>query len=118
MDDTNHYINIAIEAMQHTLSLHPRPFQQDIISHMIRMNNKPSSIHPIQPCLLVQGTSGGKSSVYQMIGVIKAGITLIIESMLSLSSDQMSKISKITDTTDSVSSIQLDSIKNEDPKSR
>ena len=100
--------------MQHILSLHLHPFQQDIIAHIIRMNNKPSSLHPIQPCLLVQGTSSGKSSVYQMIGVIKAGITLIIESMLSLSSDQMSNISKITNTTNGVSSIQLDSIKKPD----
>jgi hypothetical protein len=118
MDNTNHYINIAIEAMQHTLSLHPRPFQQATISHVIRMNNNPSSLHPIQPCLLVQGTSGGKSSVYQMIGVIKAGITLIIESMLSLSSDQMSKISNICNTTDGVSSIQLDAIKKPEQQAR
>ena len=47
-----------------------------------------------------------------MIGVIKAGVTLIIESMLSSSSDQMSEIIKIDNSTDGVSSIhQLDSIK-------
>jgi superfamily II DNA helicase RecQ len=114
MNDIHIYNNITIEAMQHTLGLYPRPFQQDTISHIIRMKDTPSSNHPIQPCLLVQGTSGGKSSVYQMIGIIKGGVTLIIESMLSLSSDQMSKISKISNTTDGVSSIQLDSIKKQD----
>ena len=105
MNDTNHFINITIEAMQHTLSVYPHPFQQAIISHIIRMNNKPSSNHPIQPCLLVQRTSGGKPGVYQMIGVIKSSVTLIIESMFSLSSNQMSNISKIINTTDGITSI-------------
>ena len=111
MDDTNEFIHITIEVMEQALSLYPCPFQLAIISHIIQMNNKPCSNHHIEPCLLVQGTSGGKSSVYQMIGVIKAGVTLIIESMLSLSSDQMSKISKIKLTTDGITSIQIDSIK-------
>ena len=111
MHNIDHYKDITVEAMQHTLGLNPRPFQLATISHIIQMNNLQSSTNPIQPSLLVQGTSGGKSSVYQMIGVIKAGVTLIIESMLSLSSDQMSKIAKIADTTEGVSSIQLDSIK-------
>jgi superfamily II DNA helicase RecQ len=89
MNDIDHYNGITIDAMRHTLGLYPRPFQLSTISHIIKMRNCPSSIHPIKPSLLVQGTSGGKSSVYQMIGVIKGGITLIIESMLSLSSDQI-----------------------------
>ena len=111
MNDIEHYNGITIDAMQHTLGLYPHPFQLTAISHIIKMNNRPSSNHHIQPSLLVQGTSGGKSSVYQMTGVIKGGVTLIIESMLSLSSDQMSKIKRIANTTDGVSSIQLDSIK-------
>ena len=114
MDDTNEFIHITIEVMEQALSLYPCPFQLAIISHIIQMNNKPCFNHHIEPCLLVQGTRGGKSSVYQMIEVLTAGVTLIIESMLSLSSDQMSKISKIKQTTDGITSIQLDSIKKAD----
>ena len=84
MNKIDPFVNITIEAMQHMISLHLCPFQNDIISHIIRMINKPSPTHPIQLCLLIQGTSNGKSSVYQMIGVIKVGVTLIIESILSL----------------------------------
>ena len=93
MNGIVHYNNITIEAMQHMLGLNPYPFQLATISHIIQMHITSSSIHPIQPCLLVQWTSGGKSSVYQMVGVIKGSFTLIIESMLSLSCDQMSKVS-------------------------
>ena len=46
-----------------------------------------------------------------MIGVAKAGVPLSIENMLSLSSNQMSKIAKIAGTSEGVPSIQLDSEK-------
>ena len=46
-----------------------------------------------------------------MIGVIKGGVALIIESIIPLSSHQMSEINRIAKTTDGMSSIQLDSIK-------
>ena len=75
------------------------------------MNNRPLSSHHIQPSLLVQGNSGGNSSVYQMIGMIKCGVSLTIENMISLLSDKMSKIKRTANTTVGVSSTQLGSIK-------
>jgi superfamily II DNA helicase RecQ len=72
------------------------------------MNN--SVEHPIHPVLLVQGTGGGKSSVYQTIAVIKKGVSLIIENTLSLSSDQLSKIKNISKQLPHIHSFQLDLI--------
>ena len=93
---TDPYLDITIDAMSTALDHNPRGFQRDVIPYIIRM--KPfNTPHPIHPVLLVQGTGGGKSSVYQTIGVIKQGVSLIIENMLSLSSDQLSKIKLISE---------------------
>jgi superfamily II DNA helicase RecQ len=67
--------------------------------------------NPTKPTLLVQGTGGGKSSVYQCIGVIKRGVSLIVQNTLSLSSDQVSKIKKISERIPCTFALQLDSIK-------
>jgi hypothetical protein len=71
------YDKVTIEAMHQALSYHPHLFQLTVISHIIRMKLD-SLNNPIQPTLLVQGTGGGKLSVYQCIGVIKQGVSLII----------------------------------------
>ena len=45
-----------------------------------------------QVTLLVQRTGSGKSSVHQTIGMIDAGVTLVIETTISLGADQVKKI--------------------------
>jgi superfamily II DNA helicase RecQ len=106
---SNPYFDITHEAMNAALGHSPRGFQSDIIPRIISMNNR--TTNTIQPTLLVQGTGSGKSSVYQTIGVIKGGVSLIIENTLSLSSDQLSKITNISTRLPHVHSFQLDSIK-------
>jgi superfamily II DNA helicase RecQ len=104
------YDDVIIDAMDKALGYTPHPFQHNIIKHIIRMKSS-SSATPTKPILLVQGTGGGKSSVYQCVGVIKRGVSLIIQNTLSLSSDQLSKIDKISQRLPRVYAIQLDSIK-------
>jgi superfamily II DNA helicase RecQ len=91
---SNPYLDITTSTMNTALGHHPRSFQRDVILYVLAMNN--SAEHPIHPVLLVQGTGGGKLSVYQTIGVVKRGVSLIIENTLSLSSDQLSKIRNIS----------------------
>jgi superfamily II DNA helicase RecQ len=104
------YDEVTIEAMEQALGYHPHSFQLNVISHIIRMKLD-SFNNPIQPTLLVQGTGGGKSSVYQCIGVIKRSVSLIIQNTLSLSSDQMSKINNVSQRVWCTFAIQLNSIK-------
>ena len=108
---TDPYLDITIDAMSTALHHHPRGFQREVIPYILRM--KPYTPNPIDPVLLVQGTGGGKSSVYQIIGVIKQGVSLIIENTLSLSSDQLSKIKLISERIPNVHCFQLDSLKTE-----
>ena len=56
------YLDITIDAMSTALHHTPRGFQCDVIPYILRM--KGSLQNPIHPVLLVQGTGGGKSSVY------------------------------------------------------
>ncbi len=63
------YDEVTIEAMHQALGYSPHPFQLRAISRIIRMKCG-SFDNPTKPTLLVQGTGGGKSSVYQCIGVI------------------------------------------------
>ncbi len=95
--------------MNTALGHHPRSFQRNVIPYVLAMNN--SVEHPIHPILLVQGDGGGKLSVYQTIGVIKRGVSLIIENTLLLSSDQLSKIKNISKQLPNAHSFQLDLIK-------
>ena len=103
MNDVEHYNRITVDAMKHALGLYQCLFQLTTISHIIKTNNRPSSSHHIQTSILVQGTSGGLSSVFQIICVTTGGVMLTIESMLSLSFYQMSKIKRKANTTDGVS---------------
>ena len=109
------YLDITIDAMSTALHHTPRGFQCDVIPYILRM--KGSLQNPIHPVLLVQGTGGGKSSVYQTIGIIKQGVSLIIENTLSLSSDQLSKIKLISQRIPNVHCFQLDSIKTDTARS-
>ena len=109
------YLDITIDAMSTALHHTPRGFQRDVIPYILRM--KRTTHNPIHPVLLVQGTGGGKSSVYQTIGVIKQGVSLIIENTLSLSSDQLSKIKQISERIPNVHCFQLDSLKTETSRS-
>jgi superfamily II DNA helicase RecQ len=109
------YLDITIDAMSTALHHIPRGFQRDVIPYILRM--KESSPYPIHPVLLVQGTGGGKSSVYQTIGIIKQGVSLIIENTLSLSSDQLSKITLISQHIPNVHCFQLDSLKSDTARS-
>jgi superfamily II DNA helicase RecQ len=108
---SNPYLDITTSAMNTALGHNPHLFQRNVIPYVLAMNN--SAECPIHPVLLVQGTGGGKSSVYQTIGVVKRGVSLIIENTLSLSSDQLSKIRNISKRLPNVHSFQLDSIKTE-----
>ena len=53
---------------------------------------------------------GGKSSVYQVVGKLKANITLVIESTLLLSADQYSYINHLSKD-ENVLCFQLDAAK-------
>ena len=118
----------------------PKPFQQQVLSHILSMVDDNAQAFPLddsapqtsnintsnittsptsnssihccnrpQPVLIVHGTGGGKSSIYQTIGFVKGGTHLIIQNTLSLSSDQMSKVDSMHDKC--VLAFQLDSIK-------
>jgi len=107
----NVYHEIVTGAMFQSLGVNPRPFQLESMSHIIRMNNRPGTELPIRPSVVIQCTGSGKTSLYQTIGIIKTGVTLVIQNTLALSSDQMSKLDKIKDNIQNVYSIQLDSLK-------
>ena len=102
---TNDYI--STRAMDRMFGHDIKQFQLETISRVLAMG---TGDVPHEPLLLVQGTGGGKSSIYQIIGAIKAGVTIIIESTLSLSSDQYSKIGTICDNSN-LHCFQLDAIK-------
>ena len=100
--------DIVKETMELIWNRSPHQFQTDISSHILKMNCEPNNC---EACLLVQGTGGGKSSVFQTIDVVDGGIVLIIETTLSLGADQASKIDTASTSFGSISSYQLDSIK-------
>ena len=54
----------------------------------------------------------------QTIGVVKGGVTLIIENILSLSSDQMSKIQQVSKKDGNIIPLHLDAIKNDAKKNK
>ena len=69
--------------------------------------------HPQVPqaCLLVAAAGSGKSSVYQSIRAVDGGISLIIETAISLGADQTAKIKSASSQSGPVEAFQLDSIK-------
>ena len=107
MSNDDSYLNLTIDAMNQIFGYPPHEFQKQVIPHILQM--KPNTCHAPTPCLIVQGTGGGKSSVYQSIGIIKGGVSFIIQNTLALSSDQLSKISQLNRP--NIKCIQLDSLK-------
>lgn len=100
--------SICQESMSSIWQRDPCAFQLDIITCVLKMRCKGNS-H--MACLLVHSTGGGKSAVYQAVGTIGAGATLVIETTLSLGADQCSKIDSATNRNGPVESFQLDSLK-------
>ncbi len=112
---------IVCDAMSFAFGYQPYPFQLDVISHIIQMGaRRPSSEtrHPITPTLLVRGTGGGKSCVYQTVGIIKCGVIIIIQNTLALSSDQLSKLKNVSTRIPNTFAIQLDSVKQKNDQIR
>ena len=64
-----------------------------------------------QPTLIVHGTGGGKSTIYQTVGFIKGRVSLIIQNMLALSSGQVSKVDAMQEK--GVFAFQLDAVKDQ-----
>lgn len=85
--------------MKEVFVFSPRPFQKLITPHMMQIQNN----H--------YGTGSGESSIYQTVAIIKGGINLIVQSMLSLSLSKMSKIDLISSKHKNDHSMQLDCIK-------
>ena len=101
IEETDEFDSIVTEAMQYSFGHSPYPFQLEIVSKIIRMGcTIPQSglKFPIIPTLLIRGTGGGKSCVYQTVGIIKMGIILVVQNTLSLSSDQLSKLKEVSNT--------------------
>ena len=111
------YEAVAIDAMQQCLGYTPKHFQLKCISHIIRMKANCTQ-YPCKPTLLVQGTGGGKTSVYQCISMIKGGVTLVVQNTLALSSDQLSKVATISSRIPNTFAIQLDSVKGRDQREK
>ena len=133
---SNESLNSLIDvAMIKGLNYLPKPFQQQVLSHILSMVDNNAQAFPLnhtalqtsnnntspasnssmhcrncrQPVLIVHKTGGSKSSICQTIGFVKDGIHLIIQNTLSLSSDQLSKVDSMHDKC--VLAFQLDSIK-------
>ena len=65
-----------------------------------------------QALLLVQGTGGGKSAVAQTVGDVNFGVILVIEELLTVATDQKTKVKSASNAYGPVLAYQLDSIKN------
>ena len=60
--------------------------------------------------LLVKGAGSGKSAIMQTIGVIRGGMTIIVENTQALGSDQRSKIDAASQECGLIVGFQLDSL--------
>lgn len=65
-----------------------------------------------QALLHVQGTRGGKSAVAQTVGVVDCGVTLVIKELLTVVTDQKTKVKLASNAYGPALAYQLDSIKN------
>ena len=102
------FSGIASKAMESVCHRSPRSFHRKIIPHALSMK-----CHPQVPqaCILVAATGSGKSSAYQSIGAVDGGISLIIETAISLGADQTAKIKSASSQSSPAEAFQLDSIK-------
>ena len=91
----------------------PREMQTNVIKITISKQREGISSKPV---LLVKATGGGKSLVIQTIGVINAGVVIVIENTSSLSADKAEKIRNASKSCGNISSIHLDQVKKEEDK--
>lgn len=115
IDDTLFEDNIDIEckqlvtaAMTTIWEKKPLQFQEKTLLKLVKMR---LSNHPIMPLLLLQTTGGGKSMIPMTFGYVSRGVTLVIENMISLASDQKSKFENMNEVFGAIHAFQLDSYK-------
>ena len=101
--------DISDHAMQEIWHRTPIDFQREAIPRLLMMRCTPNIP---QALLLVQGTGGGKSAVAQTVGVVDCGVTLVIEELLSVATDQKTKVKSASNAYGPVLAYQLDSVKN------
>ena len=87
------FSNITHLAMRNIFSRSPFGFQEELISHIIKMMVFEKDPNPV---LIVQPTGTGKSTVPFTVSVLDAGITIIIENTIALGIDQTSKTNFIS----------------------
>jgi len=96
--------------MQQIWNRTPIDIQREAIPRILMMRCTPNVP---QALLLVQGTGGGKSVVAQTVGGIDCGVTLVIEELLDVATDQKTKVKSASNAYGPVLAYQLDSIKNQ-----
>ena len=100
--------DIADHAMREIWNRTPNDFQREAIPRLLMMRCTPNIP---QALLLVQGTGGGKSAVAQTVGVVDCGVTLVIEELLAVATDQKSKVLSASNAYGPILAYQLDSMK-------
>ena len=100
--------DIADHAMREIWNRTPNDFQREVIPRLLMMRCTPNIP---QALLLVQGTGGGKSAVAQTVGVVDCGVTLVIEDLLAVATDQKSKVRSASNAHGPILAYQLDSMK-------
>ncbi len=73
-----------------------RPLQKEVISSILEGKDT----------LAIMPTGGGKSLTYQVPALMKSGVCLVIEPLISLIKDQMDGLEKVGVKTVSVNSLQ------------
>ena len=94
-------------AMSKIWSKIPKDFQTKVIRHILKMQRGKSNMGAV---LLVKGAGSGKSAIMQTIGVIRGGMTIIVENTQALGSDQRSKIDAASQGYRVIVGFQLDSL--------
>ena len=101
--------DIADHAMRKIWNCTPYDFQRETIPRLLMMRCTPNIP---QALLLIQGTGSGKSAVVQTVGVVDCGVTLVVEELLAVATDQKSKVRSASNAYSPVLAYQLDSLKN------
>ena len=103
-------MHIVRDAMLAVWQKSPRAFQEEVIMKILSMKVSSYQVETAG-VLIVQATGGGKSAIAQTSGVICGGSILVIEPILSLGADQMTKIMEASQVQGPVASFHLDEIK-------
>lgn len=74
--------------------LSARPWQVDVVRHILDESLQDDANKGPHPILLVRSTGGGKSAVRDIAGIMCGGVVLTIVPLLSLSADQTAKVNK------------------------